>query len=246
MKQIFADWWQALVNLIFPVCRCIYCGEEKILSPSGLCQHCQRIFEDGKKDFASCTLCPTFISIKEKYCINCQGGKDHWFDAAIAVFPYQGEIRKVIHEFKYRSAVKWAKPLGLFMAKAVRKDPRFQEIEMVIPVPLHESRKKTRGYNQSALLAKEIGRELGIPVAVDALKRIKDTPSQTGLDKKGRQENLVNAFETCSGNLLQEKIVLLVDDIYTTGATVETCSHILKKGGAKRVSVVTCSAGKSY
>lgn len=244
MRQIFADWWQALLNLIFPTCRCIYCGQESILSSTGLCDKCQSNLESGKKDFASCAVCPIFIPAKEKYCINCRAGKKHWFDAAIAVFPYQGAIRKVIHDFKYRGGVKWARPLGSLMGEAVHKDHRFHDIKMVIPVPLYESRKRIRGYNQSELLAKEIGRGLGLPVVVDILNRVKDTPSQTGLNKKGRHENLINAFETLESSVLQEKNILLVDDIFTTGATVEICSRILKIGGAKSVFVVTCAAGK--
>jgi len=246
LRQIFADWWQALLNLIFPTCRCIYCGQESTLNSAGLCDNCQSDLENGKRDFASCAACPIFISPKENYCINCREGKEHWFNAAIAVFPYQGVIREVIHEFKYRGAVKWAKPLGSLMGEAVHKDHRFHDIDMVIPVPLYESRKKMRGYNQSELLAKEISRGSGLPVAVDILNRVKDTPSQTGLNKKGRHENLLNAFETLESNRIQEKNILLVDDIYTTGATVETCSRILKIGGAKRVFVVTCAAGKRY
>ncbi|MEL7568828.1 MAG: ComF family protein [Dehalobacterium sp.] len=246
MRQIFADCWQALLNLIFPTCRCIYCGQESILNSAGLCHNCQSDLENGKRDFKSCATCPIFIPVKERYCINCRRGKEHWFSAAIAVFPYQGEIREVIHDFKYRGAVKWARLLGSLMGEAVGKDRRFHDINMVIPVPLYESRKKMRGYNQSELLAKEIGRGLGLPVTVDNLTRIKDTPSQTGLDKEGRRENLVNAFETLESSKLQGKNILLVDDIYTTGATVETCSRILKIGGAKSVFVVTCAAGKRY
>lgn len=246
LRQIFADWWQALLNLLFPACRCIYCGQERIIDASGLCQDCQNIFEKGQSDFTSCILCPIFIPLSEKYCANCRLGQKHSFDGAVAVFPYGGAIRDVIHDFKYRGAVKWARPLGLLMKERVKKDARFIDINMVIPVPLHEHRLKLRGYNQSELLAKEISRELDLPLAAHALCRFKDTPSQTGLTKTRRHENLLNAFQIKDANAIKGKNILLVDDIYTTGATVESCAQIMKNGGAKSVYVVTCAAGKRY
>lgn len=246
LKQIIADWWRAVLNLIFPTCRCIHCGQDGLIREDGLCAKCREKLRNSKEDFSSCTLCPTFIPSGEKYCLNCWEGKKYWFDAALAVFPYQGTIRNVIHDFKYRGRVKWARSLGLLMGEAVIKDARFHAVDVVIPVPLHGKRKAKRGYNQSELLAGEIGRRLGMPVAVNILSRIKDTPSQTGLKRKGRQENLADAFQVLDSFALKGKNVLLVDDIYTTGATVDTCSRILKTGGAKSVLVVTCCAGKCY
>jgi competence protein ComFC len=245
MKHFFADWWRALLNLIFPTCRCLYCGQEGVLDEGGLCSSCREKLK-AEEDFSLCALCPTFIPIGDKYCPNCWEGKRHWFDAGIAVFPYHGALRDMIHDFKYRGRKKWAKPLGLLMVETLQKDPRFHAIDMVVPVPLHVKRKAMRGYNQSELLAKEIGRSLGLPVAVDILCRIKDTPSQTGLRRKGRQMNLADAFQIIDSSSLRGKNILLVDDIYTTGATVETCSRILKTEGVKSVFVVTCAAGKCY
>lgn len=241
-----ADWVESLLNLFFPNFRCICCGEESELNSMGLCSKCQIGLKNDQKDFTHCATCPIFIPIADKHCINCRGLKEHSFKAALAVFPYQGEIRKIIHDFKYRGAIKWAKPLGTLMGQAVGQDHRFRDIKMVIPVPLHESRQKIRGYNQSELLAREIGRELGLPVEGDIINRAKNTPSQTGLDRKGRHDNLANAFEIRNSGNLQGENILLVDDIYTTGATVENCSRILKEGGAKNIFVVTCAAGKRY
>ncbi|HHT62359.1 MAG: ComF family protein [Bacillota bacterium] len=246
MKQVFADWWQALLNLIFPACRCVCCGQEALLSATGLCPNCKKNWEDGAKEYRTCNLCPTFIPVGEDYCINCWEGKKHWFDSAIAVFPYHGVIRDTIHDFKYRGRVKWAKPLGRLMVEAIQKDSRFHHIDMLIPVPLHERRKSQRGYNQSELLAKEIGLGLGLPMSTGILIRVKNTPSQTGLKRKGRQENLTNAFQVLDSCGVQGKNILLIDDIYTTGATVEACSRILKREGARRVLVITFSAGKYY
>lgn len=246
MGQIFADWCQALLDLIFPTCRCVCCGQESPLSPTGLCVACEKELKEAEQGWEICAGCPTFIPVGAKYCVNCRKGKDHWFDAARAVFPYQGVVRKIIQDFKYRGVVRWHKQLGALMQEAVRRDSRFRDMGLVIPVPLHGQRKKMRGYNQSELLAREIARGLGLPVHTDILHRVADTPSQTGLNKKGRQENLQNAFQTVDNGQIQGKNILLVDDIYTTGATVEACSRILKVGGAKSVFVVTCAAGKSH
>ncbi|MCR6545390.1 ComF family protein [Dehalobacterium formicoaceticum] len=246
MSKLMGDWWQALLNLIFPHCRCIACGEEVKLDNTGLCGNCRRIIQDETMIFHSCASCPTFIPLEARYCLNCLREPPWFFDAGIAVFPYQDDIRQVLQDFKYRGTVKWAKPLGTLMAEAVLHKLPFHNITTVIPVPLHPNRERTRGYNQSELLAREIGRRLDVRVEVSILLRIKDTPSQTGLSKEGRRENMHEAFQIGESGDLTGKTVLLVDDIYTTGTTVNTCSRILKEAGAKAIFVATCAAGKRY
>ncbi|MGI6678096.1 MAG: ComF family protein [Dehalobacterium sp.] len=234
------------MNLIFPHCRCISCGAEAKLNNTGLCDNCRGIISEENSLYHSCALCPTFIPLKERYCDHCFREHAPYFDAALAVFPYHGAIRQVLHDFKYRGAVKWDKPLGALMEEKVNQKLPFHNISLIIPVPLHPNRQKIRGYNQSELLAREIGRRMKIAVDLNTLQRVRDTPSQTGLSREERRKNLHEAFQVvASGNLIG-KTVLLVDDIYTTGTTVKACARILKKGGAKKVFVVTCAAGKRF
>ncbi len=245
MGPIFTEWWQVIKHLLFPQCRCFSCGQGEGLDESGLCPTCRKKIEEINHHYKPCCYCAAFISKVETYCINCHQKKEHWFDAARAVFPYEGDIRQIIHDFKYRGVREWAVPLGRLMVKTIRQEDGFKDMDIITPVPLHVNRQKIRGYNQSDLLAREISKGLNIPLMTDLMSRIVDTPSQTGLNKKLRHENLAQAFELTGDREVKEKIILLVDDIFTTGSTVEACSRILKIGGAKKVFVVTCAAGKS-
>ena len=110
--------------------------------------------------------------------------------------------------------------------------------DVIVPVPLHRWRLLKRAYNQSALLANALGRVAGKPVAVDALVRIKATPTQGGLDRQARRRNVAKAFASASPVKIAGKRVLLVDDVYTTGATVEACTDVLLNAGAQAVDVL--------
>lgn len=239
------SWWQAFIHLIFPTLHCLNCGKTEAVGKGGLCASCRQKFQEAK-EFSRCKLCPIFVVPGKEYCYNCWSGKTHWFDAGLAPLPYTGEMRKAMQSFKYRGRTKWAQPFAELMEEALVLDSRFSALDLIVPVPLHVNRRRERGYNQSELLAKKLGQGLALPVAIDVLLRIRDTPSQTGLKKQGRQKNLAGAFQVTNPHLIKSKNILLVDDIYTTGTTVETCACILKKGGAKKVLVVTCAAGKSY
>ncbi|ATW25935.1 ComF family protein [Candidatus Formimonas warabiya] len=246
LRLVCADWWRALLNLIFPNYRCFSCGQEGGLDGTGLCSQCWSRLEEMENKYPPCAHCASFVFETGSCCINCRQKKEYWFDGARAVFPYEGAMRDIIHQFKYHGVTKWAVPLGLLMLRTIERDARFHDVEVLAPVPLHIKRERSRGYNQSELLAREIGTGLKLPVVPDLLRRIVDTPSQTGLNRKARQENLGAAFVVKDVKAVTGKNILLVDDIYTTGATIETCSRILKIEGAKSVWVVTCAAGKSY
>ena len=111
--------------------------------------------------------------------------------------------------------------------------------ELLVPVPLHPQREAKRGYNQAALLAVALGEEIGLPVAEQALQRVRNTASQTKLTRQERRVNVNAAFEMKTGADFQGKHVVLVDDVATTGATLEACAITLLQGGAKNVSAFT-------
>jgi ComF family protein len=131
---------------------------------------------------------------------------------------------------KYSDRVSLAKPLGTILKECLDTQPFAGET--IIPVPLHRSRERLRGFNQAELIAKHLGR----PVSARLLRRRKNTPSQTGLSRNERKQNLASAFEVC-GKV--EGTLIVVDDVYTTGSTMNEIAKTLKRAGAKRVEVLT-------
>jgi ComF family protein len=161
------------------------------------------------------------------------------FDRAAAVMRYGETSKRLILAFKHADRIEAAPPFGEWLARAGAA--LIAETELVAPVPLHRWRLLARRYNQAALLAQAVGRIARRPVALDLLRRLRPTPSQGGLDAAQRRRNVRGAFavrphwrEHVGG-----RAVLLVDDVMTTGATVEACARALKRAGAARVHVLT-------
>jgi len=145
---------------------------------------------------------------------------------------YEGVLASAIHQFKFYGQKRLTQPLGAFLFTL-----DFPSVEGIIPVPLHKKSLRNRGFNQSLLLARIIAKRLGVPLFMDVLFKIKETPSQIGLSAKDRLINVRNAFVV--KGTLENLRLLLVDDVMTTGATVTECSKQLMKAGAKEVTVLT-------
>ena len=157
------------------------------------------------------------------------------FDAAFSYGEYEGRLRQLIHLFKYGRLKPLARPLGKLLASALPRDWRY---DMVIPMPLHWRRSWERGFNQSELLARVVAERLGAPL-VNAVCRKRRTPSQAGLTNAQRRTNVAGAFACSKKFSVKDLHVLLVDDVLTTGATASACAAVLKRAGAKRVTVLT-------
>jgi ComF family protein len=157
------------------------------------------------------------------------------FDLAYSFGAYEDELRKLIHLFKYHKIKSLAKPLGELL---VRSLPLDQNFDVVAPMPLHWLRQLGRGFNQADLLAAPLARRLNVPLA-RLLQRVKSTPNQAGLTHAKRRANVAGAFRVNSRADLRGKRVLLVDDVLTTGATAGAAAAVLKKAGAKHVTVLT-------
>lgn len=160
------------------------------------------------------------------------------FDRARAVAQYNGSLREAIHRFKYDSRSLLAAPLGHLLAEKGRQILDTTAYDVVMPVPLHRQRLRQRGFNQSLFLARAVGRQWGISVEPEGLRRVRWTNPQTMLPVKERMRNVKGAFSYC-GHGVKNKRVLLIDDVYTSGSTVEECAHILKQSGARQVDVLT-------
>jgi ComF family protein len=149
--------------------------------------------------------------------------------------PYQGNLRRLIHLLKYDGM----RPLADMLAErcATQADLR-EHADLVVPTPLHWTKRLERGFNQSLLLARAAARRHSLPCVPEALRRKRATPPQAGLSGVQRRASLRGAFEANRG-LVQGKRILLVDDVVTTGATLESCARALRKAGAVRVTAMT-------
>lgn len=237
-----------LLDLLYPP-RCPFCnsllvgqdtGEKGSLLNGGntitgweglLCRRCA-----GELPWLarSCPRCAHLLEGKEEVCGHCRGLK-FVFDECAALGSYRGEIRQALHRFKYRGKKSLARPLGLLLSAKLSRMSWLSSVELLVPVPLSRQRLLKRGYNQAALLAAVVGKELNLPVK-EVLERVKDTQSQTGLNRSQRKENLKGAFR-CREELREGCHILLLDDVFTSGATAQEAARVLKMAGAGRISV---------
>jgi len=153
-----------------------------------------------------------------------------------SVVYFEGVLREAMHRFKYYGLTALAGPLGGLMVGYWMQHP--MPVDVLVPVPLHAARLRERGYNQAALLAREMARQVGLVVDERTLTRQRATDPQVELDASQRKENVRDAFRCC-GNSLAGKQVLLIDDVCTTGATLEACAVALYEGGARGVRALT-------
>ncbi len=162
---------------------------------------------------------------------------EHLFDFARSALIFTHPLREIIHHLKYADRVSLAKPLGSILRECYQREG-FKG-SLVIPVPLHRARERERGFNQAELIASG----LRLPTNSRLLRRRKNTPSQTGLTRNERKRNLAGAFEVTS---CIRGSVILVDDVYTTGSTMNEIARTLKRAGAERVEVLTVARVPSY
>lgn len=163
------------------------------------------------------------------------------FGQARALGIYAGVLRQAIHRLKYRGETHLAGPLGALLASRLRQ--AFLPPDMIVPVPLHPEKQRRRGFNQSELLAREVGRRLAITVAPEVLIRVRATSAQSRLGGPAREANVHGAFAVVVPWRVLGKSVLIIDDIYTTGATVAACAEAMTAAGARRVDVLVAALG---
>jgi ComF family protein len=156
------------------------------------------------------------------------------FDEAYSAGAYEGTLRKLIHLFKFNGIQPLARPLGNFLVQVLPRERRF---DAIVPMPLHWRRRWQRGFNQSELLAREIGRHWNVPIR-KVVRRKRATAPQAGLTSAQRRKNVQGAFEIKRGTRLDGLSILLVDDVLTTGATAGACARTLKRAGAAQVSFI--------
>lgn len=198
-----------------------------------VCEACEvNYLNNGKV----CPKCGSAIDEKYNSCYSCHD-KQIFYKRARSPFIYTDKVKPAIHNFKYHNAKYLATTFGNYMTNVVVRE-NF-EFDIIIPVPLTKKRQRSRGYNQSELLANQISKNLGAPVVTDVLQRTKFSRSQTELTSSERYQNLEDCFVAENPDKIKGKKILLVDDVMTTGATIEACSKILMDAGANVVYVCT-------
>lgn len=161
------------------------------------------------------------------------------YSGARAFGCYSSELSRVIQALKFDGRRNLAKLLAPLLASTFLESWSPQEIDLIVPIPLHPKRRRERGYNQAALLGRSLARLVGLPFCDDALLRVRSTLPQVGLSDSERSQNVEQAFRCAHPAAIKGKRVLLVDDVMTTGSTVASASEALLSGGALRVSVLT-------
>ncbi len=200
---------------------CGHCYDAVVMATPPFCKHCGR--PSGKNE-----VC--------RYCKK----NDPSLDRVRAWSLFIPPMDKIIHAFKYGNKSSLATILGRSMAKVMAGDPVLMSYEYLVPVPLFSGRERDRGYNQSELLCREISIETGKKI-LNCLLRTRNTPTQTTLKDEKRRVNVAGAFKMRQGVSVVDKILLLVDDVMTTGATLDECAEVLKAAGAKNVYGLICA-----
>jgi len=230
----------ALLDIIYPRIYCELCGTRlEKTAVHGICSHCAETLSFIHPP--RCRLCSKPVETWTVVCKECEL-YGHDYDQAMAVFEYSITMRELIHRYKYKKEYSLSRTFGYFMLEALDKTE--WQIDVIIPVPLHKNRLKSRGFNQAALLGEYISQRTGIPCEQDILIRSIDTKTQTSLSRKERAINLENAFTISKfgENKIENKNVLLIDDVHTTGATADSCSKVLHQAGAGKIYVLTIAA----
>ena len=221
---------------------CVGCGliipvnkvQEKEM---GMCLHCQELFEPIEP--YTCKVCGVPTKIEVDRCVSCLG-KSFEFDKNTATFLYDELIRDLLLKLKFTRKKQIAHSLGQLWAAHVKDIPK--DVSLV-PLPMHAKKKRERGFNQAEVLAKALGKKFGVSV-VNAVERVVDTPPQSGLHPRQRVDNIKGAFAVVKAENAKGKNYIVVDDIYTTGASLNECARVLKDAGAKSVCGLTLTVVK--
>lgn len=205
-------------NLIYPPV-CGICGK---INPNYLCNKCE-------------------IQLKKqaKFQIEKNQNTNYYFQEHLYIFKYQGMIRKIIINYKFNDSSYLYKTIVNFLLKNKKFFQNLKSYDTIIPVPISRKRRKERGYNQSELIAREIAKRAGLDYQNQCLIKTKNIVEQSKLNKEERQKNIQGVYELQRPQKLRNMKILLIDDIYTTGSTVNECSKILREANPKKLGVLT-------
>ena len=206
-----------IINMLFPQ----ICGICEKVNIDGLCNKCKIELE---------RLVESSIIDTEL--------ENRFFNELIYIFKYEGFIRKLILDYKFHEKPYMYISIVAFILKNKKIYEKLQSYDTIIPVPISKKRMKERGYNQSLLIAKQISKDVKIPLQTNCLFKTKNIIEQSKLNKEQRKQNIQNVYELKNREILNNKQILLIDDIYTTGNTVNECAKVLQQAKPQKIDVL--------
>jgi ComF family protein len=225
-----------LLHFVFPI-TCSVCGRDLPADDYyRICMECMAGIKliNGTR----CRTCGVPLPDGGAHCYDCRVRKKRMFALIRSAGVYEGPLRKVIHKFKYTDRDYLKRFLGALLVDAIRVNPELAAVDVVVPVPLHWTKRLRRGYNQAELLAKQVCEYLQKPLG-NVLVRSRSTRSQFLLGREDRARNIAGSFRCRDAGAVRRKTVLLVDDVCTTCATIDACARVLRDSGAKKVYGLT-------
>lgn len=227
-----------ILNSLYPR-RCPLCHEILKNQDSVICERCAGSLKSIQEP--RCFKCGKPVAEGAEYCPDCQKTR-HAFDQGRGIFVYDEKMRRSMVRYKYYGCREYGDFYSRAMCRYAGKELRLWNPDVIVPVPIHKSKERMRGFNQSAYLAVRISGYTGIPADLTLVKKVENTKSQKKLSAWERHENLKKAF------LVQRPVrgmrILVVDDVYTTGSTMDAMARCLKEKGAEKVYFLTLCIGK--
>ncbi|KJR97400.1 MAG: hypothetical protein VR68_12825 [Peptococcaceae bacterium BRH_c4a] len=245
MKKIFSG----LIDLIFPPRRvCPLCAQSE--PGSRICPACLQMVWQYRLE-PVCLRCGRYFRLELEedvrenllLCRDCRTGQRNFFMARSAG-PYEGDLKRAVQRLKFYGKRDLAGHLADIMFQSIVKNQYYMKTDIITAVPLSRERIKKRGFNQAELLAFELAGRMTVPL-LPLLRKVRETSPQTGLGRSGRKENLVGSFQITRPEAVRGKTVLVVDDVITTGSTLDIVSEVLLGGGAATVICITAAAGRT-
>ncbi len=240
-KRVETSVAAALLSIILPPV-CTLCNESLINEV--LCPACYEEFEQERLSGPCCPTCSepyVSQSASDHLCIHCTSCAPPFIEAR-SLYLYKGTVLEAIHRLKYSGDTTISHPLGRLLSQDIKK-MNISPIAL-LPIPLYRNRLRKRSFNQSLLLAREAARALSVPLDFRGLVRIRDTGPQVGLNRAERALNMKGAFKLLNPDMYKGKCLLLVDDVYTTGATMRECAALLRDAGAIPYGITLARAAK--
>lgn len=231
----------SVLSIFFPP-RCPVC-DELLLPGKEICEPCRKKIKVIEEPM--CKKCGKPLTDERKeYCSDCRK-KQHFYTQGKAVFVYDGAIRISMYRFKYSNKREYAPFYAKVAAERYGTWLKRKGVEAIVPVPMYFWKRQLRGYNQAEVFAKALGKELQIPVECKMVKRVRNTIPQKELNGEERRCNVKNAFQFTE-DIVKYKQIVLVDDIYTTGSTMDAVTEVLLAAGVKKVYYICISIGEGY
>lgn len=234
----------SIINLLYPPL-CLVCEKRDHLRSQGLCENCLKKLKKRLPPF--CVKCGRQLPgspEEQRKCGDCEKGL-LFFDRAFSVFYYNGILKNLVHDFKYKKITFLSQELARLTADFIKDYAIAKNSDLVLSIPMHPARLFKREINPSHILAKALAKKLHLDYSANLLKKIKNTAPQSRLSRSERIKNVKGSFslKRNAESYIKSKNILLVDDLFTTGSTVNECARLLKHSNASHVEVITLARG---